>query len=543
MQKQNGVTAIELLVVIAVIAVLAAGVLVALQRARVQAENSDIKQKLSELEGTQSTIKSEGDTYKGYESGSLEDGRLQDISDAIERFNEVGFDRAELIRGESEGYGVVTPTVTEDAIFCFSSKENEVRRLSNEYDDSFDYAHALANQSTPWDCPEVSFKPDDTPEFSTDTSYAQLGTQKLSDTIDPKDYNQEVTLDPQDSNVDIKKTGSPTWSSQIDIKPSEEDNFQLRTTTPSSPGSNSYPIEVINSDGNTTITQEWALKSDYVSCKDVQSAGYSTTGADYAIDPSGKGEDDSIRVLCNMDIAGGGWTLIASHVTGNYFYDCSDVGMKYGDTCRSVCSEITDNDSHCYDKSDREEQDAELERLSQKYIIEESEASAYRDITQYQSQDYVSNAYHRVGFDETMFADDTNDWITYNLADAGKYFKGSPGNTKSMKDYYATMPEPLQMETIVEYTDSNRNPAVVNECNNFDLVLNAADNEGSHRGSYPNYNYNHKYSYYSPGFTGPQWDSANNHGCRYDDASSQWKNQKLGGEYNNDSDYILWYVR
>ncbi len=333
MRDKQGFTTIELLIVIAVIAVLAAGIIAAVQRARIQAQDGEIKKKLSELESAQTTIKSEGGGYKAYdtESGSLEDSRLQEISDAVKQINGVGFDEDDLIGANNTGYGVVTPTVTGNGVFCFSSREQGVRRLSNGYDDGLDYAQALKNPGSgpAWDCPSVSFTPDANPENITasnlETSYARLTEAKESQVYDPQNYNKEIKIkltSSEGGEICKAETGTACtsgWTNSIEVSPDPvADNFKLRNPTVNSPGKTKHDLEITEISGNGSTDTKWILKSNYASCKKIKNVrGHTQTDDQYAIKPSGV--SDAFQVKCNMSKDGGGWTRIKPSMARTIF--------------------------------------------------------------------------------------------------------------------------------------------------------------------------------------------------------------------------------
>jgi len=599
-QKQNfkkrAFTTIEVLIVISVIAVLTAGVLYAVQNARVQTQNEEIKKVMSELEGKQDLIKSEKNVYGGYDNvaGSFEDVRLQEISEEIEDINSVGIDDSRLVKGTSESWGVVTPTIEEQSVLCFSSEMDRVTRKNVDYSEAVAYMYELENND--WDCNVANFSANTIPQnVSTTDSYARINEYVTSAPIEPDDYNAEVIVNPQ-SGVQIQNVDRGTgWQSQVNMSPGEQ--IQLRTIPPN-PGKHTYNMsisaasvsvlpEVIPSAyGATTAT--WTIKSDYTSCQDIHNSTDNTVNdINYAIDPSGSGETQSFRVACDMTHDGGGWTLIASYADGNYFNDCSsgsDIDLQHGNSCATVCREFADNSATsqnghplCDETDERNIQDSELSKLEEKYVIESSDASGHRDVTQYDSTDFVSQAYHRVDFSKAMFADDTGEFITYDFADPGSYIRGTSGNTSSMKRFYETI-DSRHSETIVEYENSNMNEDV-NACDNFDLILQATDLDGMGDTNYgvpsnksaennrtygpysnPPQPYRSKddviYGPHSVALAGPQWDSNNNQDCRYDDAFGWWGRKYLGAQPEtdgpdfispsipqNESNYILWYVK
>jgi len=154
--KTRGFTVLELLIVIAVIAFIAALVFLSVQRARVQTQNSTIKQRLTELKGVQQTIKSERNQFLGYDgsAGTLEDERLVELHKVITDLNSTGFKTGTLIDAGSSGWVVTTPTVNKGAMFCLSSEANAVRRYNESYDTSEDYAGKVKDND--WNCPSSS---------------------------------------------------------------------------------------------------------------------------------------------------------------------------------------------------------------------------------------------------------------------------------------------------------------------------------------------------------------------------------------------------
>ena len=273
------------------------------------------------------------------------------------------------------------------------------------------------------------------------------------------------------------------------------------------------------------------------SCLHILENGGSEGNGVYWIDP----EDSSagkFKVFCDMETDGGGWTLVGSYADGSFFDDCSNsnVDLKYGNSCSTLCSEFTDDGSNCDTSSEKSIQDAEMERLEDKYVIEKE----YGAIGNRNSSDYVSPAYSQLGFEETMFKDEYGDFVSYNFSKPDSASMNNLNYTlSSMSDFYRSA-NTHQLQLRFQSSDANINPAHANDCGNLELGIMAADNDG---GSVDYYTSGRKYTDFSRARAGPIWDSANNGGCRFDDASGRWSAKRLGGQKNTQSQYISWFVR
>lgn len=258
------------------------------------------------------------------------------------------------------------------------------------------------------------------------------------------------------------------------------------------------------------------------SCKDILNMGYGNENGTYTI-YSGT---DEIEVYCDMTTEGGGWTLIASYIDGSFFNNCTDIGMAHGESCASCCIEFTDDGKPCDTEEEKAIQDSEIERLKQKMIITKAQGS----LENYESEDFVSPAYYLVSFKESMMYDDDDDYITYDFSE---YY------TKSMKDFYENE-NTNHLELRIPEKSSSLESSI-NNCSTLELAIMMADNDGGPVNYYNNPS--RRYSNWSFARTGPGWNAGNNGGCHYDDNIGFWGNKKLGGQYNQVSDYILWYVR
>jgi hypothetical protein len=238
-----------------------------------------------------------------------------------------------------------------------------------------------------------------------------------------------------------------------------------------------------------------------------------------------------------MTTDGGGWTLIASYVDGSFFNDCTDVGMSYGTSCYTICTEFTDDGLACDTQEEKDIQDSELAKLKSKMLID----SSFGSLANYQTDDFISPAYYMVPFDESMFSNDQNEFITYDFADYG--------STISMTNFYETT-DTTHLVTRIPEKETNL-PSSINGCDTLELAIMIADTDGGA----PEYADGNKYGRWAPARTGPGWDANNNGGCHYDDLSwristnpnvytgSLLSNKRLGGQNNEISSYILWFVR
>ena len=261
------------------------------------------------------------------------------------------------------------------------------------------------------------------------------------------------------------------------------------------------------------------VENSVESCLDILNLGGSMDGI-YSIKPKG----EEFEVYCDLTTDGGGWTLIASYVDGSFFNDCDDI-LEYNHVCSSTCSNFAD-DSHsnrnCDEDSERAIQDSELEKLKEKYKI----SGSFRDLSSYETHDFVSPSYYSLSFSESMFSNDQDEYISYDF---------SPYTTTSMKDFY--FQENLNyLELRIPALNSNLDPSI-NACGDFELAIMMADLDGA-----TNYE-TRKYYPWSAAIGGPGWRSNNNNGCNYDDNFGRWSIKQLGGQNNEVSQYILWFVR
>lgn len=258
------------------------------------------------------------------------------------------------------------------------------------------------------------------------------------------------------------------------------------------------------------------------SCNQIKQKGNSRGDGYYYIQP---GEGEPFRTHCEMN-SNGGWTLIASYSDGSFFNDCSELGMQHGNSCSSVCSEFTDDGGDCDDPSEKSTQDNEIDRLNDKYIINESYSSA----KDFKTSDFVSPAYFRLPFEKVKFTNNDSEFINYDF---------SSYQTGSMEEFYRRE-DARHLQLRIPSSDSNMNSNSINECDDFELAVQSADNDG---GPVDYLSSNRKYVRFSAAKAGPAWDAGNNGGCHYDDNLGWWGNKKLGGQYSDNSEYIGWYVK
>ena len=273
----------------------------------------------------------------------------------------------------------------------------------------------------------------------------------------------------------------------------------------------------------------YAIGGDYFgdsSCLEILNYGNSVGDGVYTIDPDGYGGgDDPFMVYCDMTTEGGGWTMIASiYFDGGFFNDCSSI-TDYGSNCLSNCAEFSAAGGNCIDATERAIQDSEMAKLRTKYIIN----GTFSDVNSYNINDVVLASYSSNNFNEMMFRNDEDEFITYDLNNQV---------TTSMRDFYASIQNEIQL--VVRFNESNTNLVIssVNPCLTLEIAMNSADNDGGPI----NYTFR-KYNQHSPAHTGPAWDGQNNDACGYDDLVGMWSTRKLGGQNNNPSTYIMWLVR
>lgn len=276
------------------------------------------------------------------------------------------------------------------------------------------------------------------------------------------------------------------------------------------------------------------------SCLHILKNGGSKGNGMYWIEPEGS-DVGKFQVYCDMSTDGGGWTLIASYSDGSFFQDCSadsNVDLKYGNSCFTICSEFTDNSGDCNNATEKNIQDAELERLEDKYVIEKE----YGDLESWNTSDYVSPAYNQLNFQETMFKDEYSDFISYNFSNSSTVSMNNLNySLQSMSDFYRSA---NTNHLILRFSSqkSSIEPSQANDCGNLQLGIMAADNDGAGGGD-TYYTTDRKYVSFSGARAGPIWDSANNGGCHFDDAGGRWTSKTLGGQKNTQSQYIAWFVR
>jgi type II secretory pathway pseudopilin PulG len=258
------------------------------------------------------------------------------------------------------------------------------------------------------------------------------------------------------------------------------------------------------------------------SCKQIlEKSPHQKNGNYFLYSPDTK---SAYEVYCDMETDGGGWTLIASYVNGNFFRDCSDVWMNYGTNCSADCWEIAWSQTHCTTNEQKVIQDSEIQKLEQKYKISQS----FGNLSSYKTADFVSPAYYSVWFEESMFADDT-DFISYDFA-------GYSSSLNSMNDFYSTT-NTTHFQIMIPYENSSLSTNV-NGCDNFTLAIMSADIDG---GDITNFD-SRKYMYYSPVNTWPGWDWNNNGWCHFDDNSWWWAYRRLWWNTTKMSPYISWFV-
>lgn len=222
----------------------------------------------------------------------------------------------------------------------------------------------------------------------------------------------------------------------------------------------------------------------------------STSGI-YLLDPDGAGPIESFNAFCEMEIEGGGWTLVASFADGSYFGTTS---------CSIAC-----NGSGQVDACDEAPLTAD---------------DTFGDVTARAMVDHKSLAYSSVAFQEFLFVDSAGLYASYQIS-------GSPESSVS-----AWYPAGLQnwVGTGVEihprnsYAVKATNVSVAsNNCGTLRLAFNVEDSES------PIGTTCHETK------KGPCWAKDENDGCYWDEAGLSW----IQGAFykGNNSSFRLWLVR
>lgn len=229
------------------------------------------------------------------------------------------------------------------------------------------------------------------------------------------------------------------------------------------------------------------------------------------------------KVYCDMTTDWGWWTMIASYVNWSFFNKCN---TTYWTNCSTVCSEFSDDAQNCNEQSEYDIQDAELQILREKYIVSED----YWNVNNFTTNDYVSKSFYNTSFNEMMFKNDENEYITYNMKSV---------NTNSMSSYYNSIKnDEILAHRFQSYKTNITNISSINNCDTLEVAMHSWDNDWW----VVNYAWR-KYLYYSAWQWWPAWDAGANWWCHYDDSHWIWRTRKLWWSLNNVSQYIIWFVR
>lgn len=213
----------------------------------------------------------------------------------------------------------------------------------------------------------------------------------------------------------------------------------------------------------------------------------------YMLDPAGQGK--AFEVYCDMDLSGGGWTLVASVVNQEFFG---------GATCLVGCG-------------------------AQSTVCNEAPFSStllHGDVRSMFDKDYKSEAYSNVAFKEFLFVDSNGDFATYTI---------SASDQPSVYDWYPVglsnyVPPGVEVHPAYSYPVKDTNVQLVsNNCQTLRLSFNVADSDSP------------------PGAcqdcsVGPAWSRLNNETCYWDDGGLTWSESAFY-QTNNSTKYRLWFVR
>jgi hypothetical protein len=196
---------------------------------------------------------------------------------------------------------------------------------------------------------------------------------------------------------------------------------------------------------------------------------------------------------CDMTTEGGGWTLVASVVDNSYFT---------GTACSTICDP---NPATTCDETP----------------FAANEVAG--DVTTMLQADHKSAAYASVAFDEMLFADSNDQYVSYDVSGA------------SVQDWY---PAGLQ-NYVAGGTEEHSSFSYAAKASNIDPMLNAC---GTLRVSF---NVEDSDSLVTgtchTSEKGPAWPNVNNSLCYWDEAGIRWTSSAF--YLGNITTYRLWLVR
>jgi hypothetical protein len=232
----------------------------------------------------------------------------------------------------------------------------------------------------------------------------------------------------------------------------------------------------------------------YAKCADLPAGAESGV---VLIDPDGDGPVEPFEVHCEMEVEGGGWTLVASVADGAYFNDTF---------CSRDCSS-----------------GAQIGACDESPFTAEDVAG---DVAEHLVQDHKSRAYATVPFREMMFLDSGGQYATYEISSALQ---------ASVADWY---PEGLESyvalgveaHPLYSYPVKATNvPLASNNCGTLRLSFNVEDSDTPVGAPC------HETK------KGPCWAKSEGDGCYWDEAGVSWVHDAF--YRGNGSTSRRWFVR
>ncbi|EYF03934.1 fibrinogen-like YCDxxxxGGGW domain-containing protein [Chondromyces apiculatus] len=217
----------------------------------------------------------------------------------------------------------------------------------------------------------------------------------------------------------------------------------------------------------------------------------------YLLDPDGDGPIEAFPAYCEMEIEGGGWTLVASVVDRSYFSDTACTLVCGSAQQQGACNEarFTGNDTA-----------GDVETLF--------------------TADHKSLAYSTVPFRDFLFIDSKDQYASYQIsapvqASVSTWFPAGTKNWVALGvETHALYSYPVQATNI---------PLEANNCGSLRLSFNVEDSDtpmgaGCHEIK-----------------KGPAWPKTEDNGCYWDEAGVSWVHDSFYKQ--NASTYRLWLVR